>query len=132
MSKEMSREKLPVAGLLNILARIRRERLAQGIALASVPSEDRAFTDPFLPGDEESMELFELQTLLDALDSFPGEPVTWEAVRDAALAEVLEHYYLAEKSVRERGPGHELLIPFVEETRAMYRQDFGTDIPEKE
>ncbi len=126
----MIKEKLPVAGLLNILARIRRERLQQGIAPASVPSEDTAFTDPFLPGDEESMELFELQTLLDALDSFPGEPVTWEAIRDAALAEVLEFYYVAEKLIRE--PGHEILIPFVEEMRAVYRQDFGTDIPEKE
>ena len=128
----MIKEKIPVAGLLNILARIRRERLQQGIAPASVPSEDTAFTDPFLPGDEESMEYFELQTLLDALDSFPGEPVTFEAIRDAALAEVLELYYAAEKSVRERGPGHELLIPFVEETRAVYRQDFGTEIPEKD
>jgi hypothetical protein len=128
----MIKEKIPVAGLLNILARIRRERLAQGIAPARVPSEDKAFTDPFLLGDEESMEYFELQTLLDALDSFPGEPVTFADVRDAALAEVLEHYYVAEKSVRERGPGHELLIPFVEEVRAMYRQDFGTEIPEKD
>jgi hypothetical protein len=128
----MIKEKIPVAGVLNILARIRRERLQQGIAPASVPSEDTAFTDPFLPGDEESMELFELQTLLDALESFPGEPVTFEAIRDAALAEVLDHYYAAEESVRERGPGHELLIPFVEEVRAMYRQDFGTEIPEKE
>lgn len=128
----MIKEKLPVAGLLNILARIRRERLAQGIAPASVPAEDTAFTDPFLPGDEESMEAFELQTLLDALESFPGEPVTFGAIRDAALAEVLELYYVAEKKVRAREPGHELLIPFVEETRAVYRQDFGKEVPEKD
>jgi len=126
----MIKEKVPVAGLLNILARIRRERLQQGIAPASVPSEDTAFTEPFLPGDEDSMEYFELQTLLDALESFPGKPVTFADVRDAALAEVLEHYYVAEKLIRE--PGHEILIPFVEEVRRVYRQDFGTEVPEKD
>jgi hypothetical protein len=76
------------------------------------------------------MELFEMETLADALESFAGEVSA--AIDDAqqkAMVEALKIYYAAEELAKD--PEHAHLIPYVEQMRAIYRRDFGTDIPKK-
>jgi hypothetical protein len=76
------------------------------------------------------MELFEMETLAGALESFAGEVSA--AIDDAqqkAMVEALKIYYAAEELAKD--PEHAHLIPYVEQMRAIYRRDFGKDIPKK-
>jgi hypothetical protein len=128
------KKKVDVEGILNTLATLReaaRQQLPKGITLpTSTVSEDTAFLPSFVPGDEESMEAFEMETLAVALESFANElTASIQAAREKALAQALEVYYTAEKLARE--PEHANLIPVVEEMREAYRRDFGKDIPPK-
>jgi hypothetical protein len=45
------------------------------------------------------------------------------------MAQALKIYYAAEELAKD--PEHAHLIPYVEQMRAIYRRDFGTDIPKK-
>jgi hypothetical protein len=45
------------------------------------------------------------------------------------MASALEIYYAAEKLAKN--PEHAHLIPYVEQMRAVYLRDFGTEIPER-
>jgi hypothetical protein len=123
----MSRKKIDVEGILNTLASIRK----QIPHLPSAAPRGETTADAPLPSDsEEAMELFEMETLAGALESFAGEVSA--AIDDAqqkAMVEALKIYYAAEELAKD--PEHAHLIPYVEQMRAIYRRDFGTDIPKK-
>ena len=122
----MDKKKIDVEGLLNTLASIRK----QIPHLPAVPPRETTADAPLLNDSEEAMELFEMETLAGALESFAGEVSA--AVEDAqqkAMAEALKIYYAAEELAKD--PEHAHLIPYVEQMRAIYRRDFGTDIPKK-
>jgi hypothetical protein len=122
----MTKQKIDVEGILNTLAAVRK----QVPYLADAPTLDSADTSALLAGDDEALELFELATLADALDSFAGElSDSIETAEQQAMAGALEIYYAAEKLAKD--PEHAHLIPYVEQMRAVYRRDFGTEIPEK-
>jgi hypothetical protein len=122
----MSKKKIDVEGILNTLASIRK----QIPHLPAAPPRETT-ADAALPSDsEEAMELFEMETLAGALESFAGEVSA--AIDDAqqkAMVEALKIYYAAEELARD--PEHTHLIPYVEQMRAIYRRDFGRDIPKK-
>jgi len=123
----MSKKKIDVEGILNTLASIRKQ--IPHLPAAAPPRETTADA-PFPTGGEDAMELFEMETLADALESFAGEVSA--AIDDAqqkAMVEALKIYYAAEELAKD--PAHAHLIPYVEEMRAIYRRDFGTDIPKK-
>jgi hypothetical protein len=72
------------------------------------------------------MELFEMETLADALESFAGElSDSIETAQQKAIAEALEIYYAAEKLAKE--PEHAHVIPYVQQMRAIYRRHFGKE-----
>ncbi|HEV7448616.1 MAG TPA: hypothetical protein VGO18_38975 [Steroidobacteraceae bacterium] len=124
----MSKKKIDVEGILNTLATIRK----QIPHLPAAPPSPRETTaDAALLSDsEEAMELFEMETLAGALESFAGEVSA--AIDDAeqkAMAQALQIYYAAEELAKD--PEHAHLIPYVEQMRAVYRRDFGKDIPKK-
>jgi hypothetical protein len=71
-----------------------------------------------------------METLANALESFASElSDSIETAEQQAMAGALEIYYAAEKLAKE--PEHAHLVPYVEQMRAIYRRDFGTDIPER-
>ena len=123
----MTKKKIDVEGVLNTLASIRK----QIPHLPAVPPRRETTVDEPLPADsEEAMELFEMETLAVALESFAEEVSA--AVDDAqqkAMAEAMKIYYAAEELAKD--PEHAHLIPYVEQMRAIYRRDFGKDIPKK-
>jgi hypothetical protein len=122
----MTKQKIDVEGILNTLASVRK----QVPYLAEAPTRDAAGAATLLAADDEAMELFELATLADALDSFAGElSDSIETAQQQAMAGALEIYYAAEKLAKD--PEHAHLIPYVEQMRAIYRRDFGVDIPER-
>jgi hypothetical protein len=117
----MSKKKIDVEGVLNTLASIRK----QIPYLPAAPPRRETTVDAPLPSaSEEAMELFEMETLADALESFAGEVSA--AIDDAqqkAMAEAMKIYYAAEELAKD--PAHAHLIPYVEQMRAIYRRDFG-------
>jgi len=123
----MKKKKIDVEGVLNTLASIRK----QIPHLPATPPRRETTVDESLPIDsEEAMELFEMETLAVALESFAEEVSA--AVEDAqqkAMAEAMKIYYAAEELAKD--PEHAHLIPYVEQMRAIYRRDFGKDIPKK-
>jgi hypothetical protein len=123
----MKKKKIDVEGVLNTLASIRK----QNPHLPATPPRRETTVDESLPIDsEEAMELFEMETLAVALESFAEEVSA--AVEDAqqkAMAEAMKIYYAAEELAKD--PEHAHLIPYVEQMRAIYRRDFGKDIPKK-
>jgi hypothetical protein len=123
----MNKKKIDVEGVLNTLASIRK----QIPHLPAAPPRGETTADAPLPSaSEEAMELFEMETLAGALESFAGEVSA--AIDDAqqkAMAEAMKIYYAAEELAKD--PEHAHLIPYVEQMRAIYRRDFGTDIPKK-
>jgi len=123
----VSKKKIDVEGVLDTLASIRK----QIPHLPAVPPRRETTVDEPLPaGSEEAMELFEMETLAVALESFAEEVSA--AVDDAqqkAMAEAMKIYYAAEELAKD--PEHAHLIPYVEQMRAIYRRDFGKDIPKK-
>jgi hypothetical protein len=122
----MSKKKIDVEGILNTLASIRK----QIPHLPATPPRETTADVALLSDSEEAMELFEMETLAGALESFAGEVSA--AIDDAqqkAMAQALKIYYAAEELARD--PEHAHLIPYVEQMRAIYRRDFGTDIPKK-
>jgi len=122
----MTKQKIDVEGILNTLATVRK----QIPHLADAPPRDTASAPTLLASDDEAMEIFEMETLADALESFAGEVSdSIEAAREKALAGALEIYYAAEELSKD--PEHAHLIPLVEQMRESYRRDYGTDIPEK-
>ncbi|MEA2338772.1 MAG: hypothetical protein QOE82_2779 [Thermoanaerobaculia bacterium] len=124
----MSKQKIDVEGILNTLASMRQQ--IPHLAELKVPADDIPAAAAFVPGDREAMESFELETLADALESFADEVSrSVAAAQEKAMAGALEVYYAAEKLSKE--PEHAHLIPHVEAMRAIYRRDFGRDIPER-
>jgi len=122
----MTKQKIDVEGILNTLAAVRK----QVPYLADAPTRDTAGAATLLSGDAEAMELFEMETLADALESFAGElSDSIETAQQQAMAGALEIYYAAEKLAKD--PEHAHLIPYVEQMRAVYLRDFGTEIPER-
>jgi hypothetical protein len=122
----MTKQKIDVDGILNTLAAVRK----QVPYLTDAPSRHTASAATLLSGDDEAMELFEMETLANALESFAGElSDSIETAQQQAMAGALEIYYAAEKLAKD--PEHAHLIPYVEQMRAVYRRDFGTDIPER-
>jgi hypothetical protein len=122
----MTKQKIDVEGILNTLAEVRK----QVPYLADTPTRDTAGDATLLGTDDEAMEIFELETLADALESFAGEVSdSIETAQQQAMAGALEIYYAAEKLAKD--PEHAHLIPYVEQMRAVYRRDFGTEIPER-
>jgi hypothetical protein len=119
-------KKIDVEGILNTLASVRQ----QIPHLAAAPTRDTAGAAKLLASDDDAMEMFEMETLAGALESFAGElSDAIEAAQEKAMAGALEIYYAAEKLAKD--PEHAHLIPYVERMRAIYRRDFGTDIPER-
>jgi hypothetical protein len=122
----MTKQKIDVEGILNTLAAVRK----QVPYLADAPTRDTAVASTLIAGDDEAMELFEMETLAGALDSFACElSDSIETAQQQAMAGALEIYYAAEKLAKD--PDHAHLIPYVEQMRAVYRRDFGTEIPER-
>jgi hypothetical protein len=120
----MTKQKIDVEGILNTLASI-RQHVPQ---LSGSPTRDTPSAPTLLAGDDEAIELFEMETLAGALNSFAGElSDSIETAQQQAMAGALEIYYAAEKLAKD--PEHAHLIPYVEQMRAIYRRDFGTDIP---
>lgn len=104
---------------------------ASAKAPAKVPVDDTAGMEAFVPGDEEAIEAFELLTLAGALESLAGDlSASIEAAEQKVMADALEIYYAAEKLSKK--PEHAHLIPYVEEMQAIYRRDFGREIPGRE
>lgn len=122
----MTKQKIDVDGILNTLAAVRK----QIPYLAEAPPRDTTGVATLLGSSDKAMELFEMETLADALESFAGEVSdSIEAAREKALAGALEIYYAAEELAKD--PEHAHLIPLVEQMRESYRRDYGTDIPER-
>jgi hypothetical protein len=122
----MTKQKIDVDGILNTLAAVRK----QVPRLADTPRRDAAGAATLLGTSEEAMEIFELETLADALETFAGEiSDSIETARDEAVAGALEIYYAAAELAKD--PEHAHLIPIVEQMRESYRRDYGTDIPER-
>jgi hypothetical protein len=122
----MTKKKIDVEGILNTLATIRK----QIPHLPATPPRETTAEPALLSDSEEAMELFEMETLAGALESFAGEVSA--AIDDAqqkAMVEALKIYYAAEELAKD--PEHAHLIPYVEQMRAIYRRDFGKDIPKK-
>lgn len=125
----MGKQKIDVEGILNTLAKMRQQMPHVVDVPAQAPVETAGVAS-FDPGDEDAMEAFELEALADALETFAGEVSrSVEAAREEAMAKALEVYYLAEELSKD--PEHAHLIPHVEEMRAIYRRDFGVDIPKR-
>jgi hypothetical protein len=121
----MTKQKIDVEGILNTLAEVRK----QVPYLADTPTRDTAAVT-LLAGDDEAMELFEMETLANALESFAGElSDSIDTAQQQAMAGAMEIYYAAEKLAKD--PDHAHLIPYVEQMRESYRRDYGTDIPER-
>jgi len=122
----MTEKKIDVEGILNTLAAVRK----QISHLAAVPPDDATGAATLLGTSEEALELFELETLAGALESFASELTdSVETAREEALAGALEIYYAAEELAKD--PEHAHLVPIVEQMRESYRRDYGTDIPER-
>jgi hypothetical protein len=122
----MTKQKIDVEGILNTLAAVRK----QIPHLAAAPTRDTADATTLLAADDEALELFEMETLADALESFAGElSDSIETAQQQAMAGALDIYYAAEKLAKD--PEHAHLIPYVEQMRDVYRRDFGTEIPER-
>jgi len=120
----MTKQKIDVDAILTTLTAVRK----QVPHLANTPPRDTASTPTLLGTSEEAMEIFELETLADALESFAGEiSNSIETAQQQAMAGALEIYYAAEKLAKD--PEHAHLIPIVEQMRESYRRDFGRDIP---
>lgn len=125
----MGKQKIDVEGILNTLASIRQQMPRVVDVPAKAPVESAGIAS-FVPGDEDAMEAFEMEALADALESFAAEvSQSVEAAQEEAMAKALEIYYVAEELSKD--PEHAHLIPHVEQMRAIYRRDFGTDIPKK-
>jgi len=127
----MSQKKVDVEGILNTIASVRAQlpQLAKARAAAPRPevTEERL---AFVPGDEEAMKTFEMLALADGLESFADE--LQEAIDEAnetLMADAMKVYYAAEELIKD--PKHAHLIPYVEQMRAIYLSDFGTEIPPK-
>lgn len=122
----MTTQKIDVDGILTTLASVRK----QIPHLSNTPPPDAAGPPTLLGTSEEAMEIFELETLADALDSFAGEIIdSIETAQQQAMAGALEIYYAAAELAKD--PDHAHLIPIVEQMRAAYRRDFGREIPER-
>jgi hypothetical protein len=122
----MTKKKIDVDGILTTLAAVRK----QVPHLADTPPRDAATAPTLLATSEEATEIFELETLADALDSFAGElSDSIETAQQQAMAGALKIYYAAAELAKD--PAHAHLIPYVEQMRAVYRRDFGRDIPER-
>ncbi|MBV8543484.1 MAG: hypothetical protein JO088_01965, partial [Acidobacteria bacterium] len=120
----MTKQKVDVEGILDTLAAVRQ----QVPHLADAPPRDATGTATLLGSSDEAMELFEMETLADALDSFAGElSDSIETAREQATAGALEIYYAAQELAKN--PEHAHLIPLVEKMREAYRRDYGTDLP---
>ena len=125
----MSKKKIDVEGILKTLASI-REQVPHLPKTPAKPVAGDTAGEPAFTADDESMELFELETLADALESFAGElSESIETAEAKAMVHAMEIYYAAEKLSKD--PEHAHLIPYVEQMRAIYRRDFGKDIPER-
>jgi len=127
----MSQKTVDVEGILNTIASVRAQlpQLAKARAAAPRPevTEERL---SFVPGDEEAMKTFEMLALADGLESFAGE--LREAIDEAEqklMEDAMNVYYAAEELIKD--PAHAHLIPYVEQMRAIYLRDFGTEIPPK-
>jgi hypothetical protein len=126
LEDSVTKQKIDVEGILNTLAAVRK----QVPYLADAPTRDTAAVTTLLSGDDEAMELFEMETLANALESFACElSDSIETAQQQAMSGALEIYYAAEKLAKD--PEHAHLIPYVEQMRAVYRRDFGTEIPER-
>jgi hypothetical protein len=122
----MTKQKIDVEGILNTLAAVRK----QIPHLADAPPRDTPNAVTFPAAGDDAMELFEMETLADALESFSGEVSdSIETAREKVLAGALEVYYAAEELSKDPEQAH--LIPLVEQMRESYRRDYGTDIPER-
>ena len=125
----MSSKKIDVEAILNTLASIRKQIPYLTAAPAPAPSTDIPAAT-FLDAGEEAMEMFEMETLADALESLASELTTSiDNALEEALAQALEVYYTAVELAKD--PEHAHLIPIVEQMRESYRRDYGTDIPER-
>jgi hypothetical protein len=127
----MSEKKFDVEAVINTLASIRERipQLAKARAAAPPPEvpEERL---SFVPGDEEAMKTFEMQALADALESFADElRASIDEAEQKLMADAMAVYYAAEELSKD--PEHAHLIPYVEQMRAIYRRDFGKEIPPK-
>ena len=128
----MSQKTVDVEGILNTIATVRAQlpQLAKARAAAPPPEKPEEYL-PFVPGeDEEAMKTFEMLALADGLESFAGE--LREAIDEAQqklMEDAMNVYYAAEELIND--PAHAHLIPYVEQMRAIYLRDFGTEIPPK-
>jgi hypothetical protein len=126
----MKKQKLDVEGILNTLASFRQQVPYLSKTPAKAAAKDTAGMAAFVPDTEEAMELFEMETLAEALESFAGELTeSVETAHEELLSRALEVYYTAEELAKD--PEHAHLIPLLEEMRESYRSDYGTEIPAK-
>ena len=125
----MSKQKVDVEGILNTLA-LMRQKIPQLAARPKKKVSDTADLTSFVPADEAALEQFEMETLAVALESFAGElSASVEEAQQKAMSDAMEIYYAAEELAKD--PEHAHLVPYVEQMRAIYRRDFGVDIPKR-
>ena len=130
----MKKRKIDVEGILNTLSSIRQQipKLTNASAKRSAnAAADAVSMKGLLSGDEDAIEAFELGTLAGAIESLAGDlSASIEAAEQKLMADALEVYYAAERLSKE--PEHAHLIPYVEQMQAIYRRDFGREIPARE
>jgi hypothetical protein len=127
----MSEKPTDMEGIINDLAslRARLPKTARSRA-AAPPPEKPGERMAFVPGDEEAMKAFEMLALEDTLESLLGDvQAIIQEKHEALIAKTLEIYYATEELSKD--PEHADLIPHVEQMRAAYLRDFGTEIPPK-
>jgi hypothetical protein len=125
----MSQKTVDVEGILNTIASVRAQlpQLAKARAAAPPPEKPEEYL-AFVPGDEEAMKTFEMLALADGLESFAGELRTAiDEAQQTLMENAMNVYYAAEELIKD--PEHAHLIPYVEQMRAIYLRDFGTEIP---
>src|SRR5216684_2577663 len=126
----MSKQKVDVEGILNTLSSIRARIPMLANVPAKPPVNETTDMESFVPGDEEAMEAFEMETLAEALESFADElHESIETAQQKVMEQAMEIYYAAEELAKD--PEHAHLIPYVEQMREVYRRDFGKDIPKR-
>jgi len=110
-------EELQAEPILSTMARLR----------ASMPRAEVA-PQPPTPDAITSVEDFEVQTVLEAIESVAAElGAALAAAHAKATAGALEIYYAAEELARD--PAHADLIPQVAAMRQAYERDYGRPIP---
>jgi hypothetical protein len=122
------KQKLDLEPFFQALADARAQLPQLGGGPPPAPAADAFDAAPLMC--DEALEVFELETLGTALESFVTDlSASVNAARDKLLQQSLDVYYAALELSQQ--PEHAHLREHVENMRAAYRRDFGREIPER-